>query len=73
VASPAGDRVADRWKEPIAFDAYEPDGRFLGTVAAPEGVLLDPLPVFRGDTIWTAYEDEEGVKYVKRYQISRRK
>lgn len=67
--TPVGEPVDDRWKEPIVFDVFEPDGRFLGTVSTPDGFLIDPPPVFRGDTVWAGFEDEEGVKYVKRYHV----
>jgi hypothetical protein len=56
------------WKEPIVFDVFEPDGRYLGQVAAPEGFQQYPSPVFRGDTVWAGFEDADGVRYVKRYE-----
>lgn len=59
------------WSEPIAFDVYEPDGRYLGEVAAPTGFLRYPEPAFRGDTVWAAVEDADGVRYVKRLEIAR--
>jgi hypothetical protein len=58
------------WTEPVAFDVYEADGRYLGEVRAPAGFLTSPEPVFRGDTVWAAAEDAEGVRYVKRYQVA---
>ena len=57
------------WSEPVAFDVYEQDGRYLGEVTAPVGFLRYPEPVFRGDTVWAAVEDAEGVRYVKRFEI----
>lgn len=69
----AADDPADPavWKEPIVFDVFEPDGRYLGQVAAPEGFLQYPSPVFRGDTVWAGFEDADGVRYVKRYEVAR--
>jgi hypothetical protein len=59
------------WKEPIAFDVFESDGRYLGEVKAPDGFLTWPEPVFRGDTVWAAVEDSDGVRYVKRLAVVR--
>ena len=59
------------WTEPVAFDVFEPDGRYLGEVTAPVGFLASPQPVFRGDTVWATAEDADGVRYVKRYQVVR--
>ncbi len=58
------------WKEPIVFDVFEPDGSYLGQVAAPEGFLQYPSPIFRGDTVWAGFEDVNGVRYVKRYEVA---
>ena len=59
------------WTEPVAFDVFEPDGRYLGEVSAPAGFLASPQPVFRGDTVWATAEDADGVRYVKRYEVVR--
>ena len=58
------------WSEPVAFDVFEADGRYLGEVSAPEGFLRYPEPVFRGDTVWAAIEDADGVRYVKRLEVA---
>jgi hypothetical protein len=57
------------WKEPAVFDVFEPDGRYLGQVAAPQGFLEYPTPVFRGDTVWAGFEDADGVRYVKKFVL----
>jgi hypothetical protein len=59
------------WKEPVAFDVFEADGRYLGQVAAPKGFQNYPEPTFRGDTVWAAVEDADGVRYVQRLEIVR--
>ena len=59
------------WTEPVVFDVYEPDGTYLGEVGTPAGFLVSPEPTFRGDTVWATAEDEDGVRYVRRYRITR--
>jgi len=54
------------WREPWTYDVFEPDGTFLGSVAVPE--TLVPF-VFRGDRIWGALADEEGVERVVRLRV----
>jgi hypothetical protein len=58
------------WKEPVVFDVFEPDGRYLGQASAPEGFLEYPAPVFRGDTVWAGFEDADGVRFVKKFVLS---
>ena len=70
IEATAGD-TADEWIEEVAFDVYEPDGRYLGVVRAPDGFRIEPAPVIRGDTTWAVVEDADGVQYVKRYEIVR--
>lgn len=57
------------WIEPVAFDVFEPDGRYLGMVRAPEGFSMNPTPVARGDTVWAVVLDELEVPYVVRFRI----
>ncbi|MEP7324486.1 MAG: hypothetical protein ABI836_00935 [Gemmatimonadota bacterium] len=59
------------WSEPVVFDVFEPDGRYLGAVTTPTGFLVSPEPVFRGDTVWAAVEDTDGVRYVRRFELER--
>jgi hypothetical protein len=58
-----------RWIEPPAFDVFEADGRYLGMVRAPDGLLMRPPPVARGDTVWAVVRDEMGVQYIVRFTI----
>lgn len=65
------DPPPERWREPIVYDVFRPDGRYLGPVRAPVEFSNYPRPVIRGDTVWATAEDELGVEYVVRYRIER--
>ncbi len=58
-----------RYREPVAFDVFEPDGRYLGHVRAPQGFSMSPAPVFRGDFVWAVARDDLDVQTVVRYRI----
>jgi hypothetical protein len=60
------------WIEPVAFDVFEPDGRYLGMVRAPEGFATSPRPFIRGDTVWAVVRGELEVPYVTRFHIQHR-
>ncbi|MGD2134522.1 MAG: 6-bladed beta-propeller [Gemmatimonadales bacterium] len=60
-----------RYREPAAFDVFEPDGRYLGRVEAPTGFRTGPEPVIRGDTVWAIVFDELDVATVVRFGIAR--
>ena len=69
-AGPGHVQVPPRtWFEPVAFDVFEPDGRYLGMVRAPEGFSMNPTPVARGDTLWAVVRDEMEVPYIVRFRI----
>ncbi len=57
------------WIEPVAFDVFEPDGRYLGMVRAPEGFSTNPRPMMRGDTVWAVVRGELDVPYIVRLHI----
>ena len=57
------------WEEEVRYDIFEPDGSYLGDVAAPDGFSTFPAPVFRGEQVWAVTEDEQGVERVVRYRI----
>ncbi len=67
-----GEVPPQTWIEPVAFDVFEPDGRYLGTVKAPDGFSTDPQPVMRGDTVWAVVRGELDVPYVMRLHIGLR-
>lgn len=58
------------FREPVVFDVFEGDGRYLGRVPTPEGFSVFPRPIFRGDTIWAVERDDLGVQYLVRYRIA---
>jgi len=68
-----GEIPTQTWVEPVAFDVFEPDGRYLGMVRAPRGFSRYPYPVFRGDTVWATVRDELEVPYIVRFHIERGK
>ncbi len=57
------------WLEPVAFDVFEPNGRYLGMVRAPNGFSFYPTPVIRGDTVWAVVRDDLDVPYITRFHI----
>jgi hypothetical protein len=58
------------WREPIAFDVFEPDGTYLGRALAPTGFSPYPTPVFDGDRVWAVVRDELDVQYVVRFRAA---
>jgi hypothetical protein len=59
-----------RYREPIVFDVFEPEGRYVGEVRAPEGFSTHPQPVIRGDSVWAVWRDDLGVNHVVRFTAS---
>lgn len=55
--------------EPVVFDVFEPDGRFVGQVRAPDSMRLLPYPVIDRDRVWAVIADEDGVQRVARFRI----
>ncbi len=56
-----------RYREPIIFDVFEPDGTFLGTVRVPTGYSLYKM---RGDLAWGRKVGEFNESYVVRLRIA---
>lgn len=73
-AIPEAERTQDARsfvREAVVFDVFDSQGRFLGQVQAPDGVRLDPYPVFDRDWVWAVVQDEAHVDYVVRFRIVR--
>jgi len=54
------------WREPATYDVFEPDGRFLGTVTAPDKTTFHAR---RGRHIWAVQRGEFDEPYIVRYRI----
>lgn len=55
-----------RWREPMAYDVFEPDGRFLGHLRVPERTTLLYM---RGDHAWGTQRDSLDVPTVIRFRV----
>jgi len=58
-----------RFEEPLAFDVFAPDGRFLGPVRVPPSFRGYPEPIVRGDTVWAVTRDSLDVASIVRFHI----
>lgn len=56
------------WREPIVWDVFEEDGRYLGAVAVPPMTMLRAMS---GDTVWGVQRGESDEEYVVRYRVTR--
>ena len=57
-----------------AFEVFDVDGTWIGTVPMPQEVSYSGFPterpvVIRGDTIWAITRDPLGVNYITRFEI----
>ncbi len=59
-----------RYRETVAFDVFDPDGRFLGHVRTPDEFRASPDPISRGDLVWAVTRDELDVITVVRFRIT---
>ena len=59
--------VEPRWRAPVAYDVFDPDGTFLGRVAMPPRTTLS---VMRGDHVWAITRDSLDVEQITRWQVS---
>jgi hypothetical protein len=66
---PDGRRPPARFRERVVWDVFEPDGRFLGQVVAPEGFSASPRPVLERDRVWGVMSDDLGVQYLTRFRF----
>lgn len=51
------------------FDAFDDDGRYLGTLETRLRVATVPAPIVFGDTLWGVVRDELDVPYVVRARL----
>lgn len=65
-----GEAPPVRWREPVVFDVFEPDGTYLGRVRAPDGFQRSPGATFRGGQVWAVVRDSLDVEYVVRFRLS---
>jgi len=56
----------DRWVEPLVYDVFETDGKWLARIALPERFRMMYI---RGDHVWGVQRDELDVNYVVRMRI----
>jgi hypothetical protein len=63
---PNSERPPLRWYEPRTFDLFEPSGRFLGTVTAPQNVTLRTR---RGMLLYGTLVGEFDEQYIVRFRI----
>ncbi len=66
VTAQLSEEEGDEW------DVFDPDGRYLGRVAKPEGFSAATGPIVRGDRMYAVARDELEVPYVVRYRIDGR-
>jgi hypothetical protein len=75
VQAAAGVTTALRFGRQGAFEVFDVDGRWLGSVALPEAVRYDGYPStprirIRGDTIWAVRYNELDVQSIGRYHVA---
>lgn len=58
-----------RFIEPLAFDVFDGEGRYLGPVTPPDGFQIEPEPIVRGDHVWAVTRDELDVPRIVRFRI----
>lgn len=56
-------------EERTRFDVFDPEGRYLGAVRAPEAFSSSPRPAIRDGRLWAQVADELDVPYVVGYRI----
>ena len=60
-----------RFEEPIAYDVFDAQGRFLGHVRTPDTFSDDPELLARGDTVWAVVRDDLDVPSIVRFRMVR--
>lgn len=69
LAAQSGNRsLSVCWHDPLGWDVFGADGRYLGELAVPDvDVVADPF--LDGETLLLAVQDDAGTIMVKRYRI----
>ncbi len=60
-----------RFEEPIAYDVFDTEGRFLGHVRTPDTFSDGPELLARGDTVWAVVRDDLDVPSIVRFRMVR--
>jgi len=63
------DDLADEWTEPIVFDVFDAEGRYLGEVHTPKEFSPYPEPVFTRDWVLATTRDEFDVQRVVMFRV----
>jgi hypothetical protein len=58
----------DNWKEPRAYDVFEPTGHHIGRLRFPDSVASTPVYA-RGDTVWLLSHDQNDVPVITKHVI----
>jgi len=61
--------LPDEWKEPVAFDVFDEEGRYLGPVTTPEGFSTYPEPIFTREWVLATVRDAYGVQTVVKFRV----
>jgi hypothetical protein len=65
--SPPASVSRDQYREPILWEVFAPDGRYLGRVELPE---FGYQPAIKGNAVWMATIDVNDVPVVTKFQIT---
>jgi hypothetical protein len=60
-------RPQTRWREPAAYDVFQPDGEFLGRVVLPARTTLFTM---EGDRAWGVTRDSLDVQQITRFRVT---
>ena len=64
------DALPDEWDEPVVFDVYEEDGRYLGAVRTPEGFQAGwTAPIFTRQWVLGIVRDQYDVETVVKFRV----
>jgi hypothetical protein len=63
------DAIPDEWKEPVIFDVFDEEGRYLGAARAPDGFSGYPHPVFSSESVLATIRDQYDVQTVVRFRV----